>query len=386
MIDGEPETFEEAVKLLNEAKLKIARLEDLLKLRTDKIFGRSSEKFFAQGEFDFGGEFFNQVSFTSEPEYETKTVKQRKHPKKTRGWLSMDDSIPLVEVHDTLKPEERICRECGATMVKIGEEVSYRIEVKPREVKRVRVIRDVYECKKCEGIGAESDRTVTVTANHIKFIIEKSFTTASLLATVFSDRFVAGIPYNRQEQIYKYQGLKISRTDMCNWQEKIHEILKPLEDLLVKESKKGRLLGLDETTVEILRQSREEIIEEKGCTEEEYLAEKARKKRTIKGKGIYKSEREKCYMWIVLGGTDKHPVHLFNFRWTRSGENVLPFLEGFEGNAIQSDGFSGYDSAINTFNASHPDHQIPCAAAGHTAAVSTILRTMPLKQKEANMR
>lgn len=63
-------------------------------------------------------------------------------------------------------------------------------------------------------------------------------------------------------------------------------------------------------------------------------------------------------MWVVLGGTKEHPVFSYNFRWTRSGKNVLDFLEGYKGNVIQSDGYSGYNAAINYWNLSHPDHKI----------------------------
>ena len=65
----------------------------------------------------------------------------------------------------------------------------------------------------------------------------------------------------------------------------------------------------------------------------------------------------KCYMWLVRGGLE-HPVHSYNFRWTRSGRNVIPFLEGFSGNVIQSDGYAGYDAAVAYWNENHPDHKI----------------------------
>ena len=46
-------------------------------------------------------------------------------------------------------------------------------------------------------------------------------------------------------------------------------------------------------------------------------------------------------MWVVRGVEEMHPVHLYNFKWTRSGKNVLEFLDGFEGCVLQSDGYSG---------------------------------------------
>ena len=59
---------------------------------------------------------------------------------------------------------------------------------------------------------------------------------------------------------------------------------------------------------------------------------------------------------MVLGG--EHKVRTYNFRWTRSGRNVLSFLENFEGNVIQSGGYLGYDSAVSYWNENHPEHKI----------------------------
>ena len=37
---------------------------------------------------------------------------------------------------------------------------------------------------------------------------------------------------------------------------------------------------------------------------------------------------------------------------------MIPFLEGFSGNVIQSDGYAGYDAAVAYWNENHPDHKI----------------------------
>ncbi len=63
-------------------------------------------------------------------------------------------------------------------------------------------------------------------------------------------------------------------------------------------------------------------------------------------------------LWVVRGGEETHPVHLYNFKWTRSGKNVLEFLDGFEGCVLQSDGYSGYDSAVDFWNENHPRQKL----------------------------
>lgn len=77
---------------------------------------------------------------------------------------------------------------------------------------------------------------------------------------------------------------------------------------------------MDETPLEVMRVNEQEV-------REEYRDEdRHRKKETEKTE-----TQKKCCMWVVRGGEEMHPVHLYNFKWTRSGKNVLEFLDGFEG-------------------------------------------------------
>ena len=104
---------------------------------------------------------------------------------------------------------------------------------------------------------------------------------------------------------------------------------------------------MDETPLEVMKVNEQEV-------REEYRDEdRHRKKETEKTE-----TQKKCCMWVVRGGEEMHPVHLYNFKWTRSGKNVLEFLDGFEGCVLQSDGYSGYDSAVDFWNENHPEHKL----------------------------
>ena len=104
---------------------------------------------------------------------------------------------------------------------------------------------------------------------------------------------------------------------------------------------------MDETPLEVMRVNEREV-------REEYRDEdRHRKKETEKTE-----TQKKCCMWVGRGGEEMHPVHLYNFKWTRSGKNVLEFLDGFEGCVLQSDGHSGYDSAVDFWNENHPEHKL----------------------------
>ena len=43
---------------------------------------------------------------------------------------------------------------------------------------------------------------------------------------------------------------------------------------------------------------------------------------------------------------------------TETQKKVLEFLDGFEGCVLQSDGYSGYDSAVDFWNENHPEHKL----------------------------
>ena len=134
---------------------------------------------------------------------------------------------------------------------------------------------------------------------------------------------------------------------MCNWQQKVYKALLPLENQFRQELKKGKFLQMDETPLEVMRVNEQEV-------REEYRDEdRHRKKETEKTE-----TQKKCCMRVVRGGEEMHPVHLYNFKWTRSGKNVLEFLDGFEGCVLQSDGHSGYDSAVDSWNENHPEHKL----------------------------
>ena len=138
-----------------------------------------------------------------------------------------------------------------------------------------------------------------------------------------------------------------------NWQQKIFDATKPLRKLYYGELNRGKYLQFDETPIEIQKQDKEAILAEY------WDDSRYRKKKDDDGEDEENAEskaRKNCYMWVVLGG--EHKVRTYNFRWTRSGKNVLSFLENFEGSVIQSDGYSGYDSAVSWWNENHPEHKI----------------------------
>ena len=335
------------IKLLNEklaikrAREWVARTEKMTKLLKDQPLLFDAEELGIKIEKPCPSPSDEEISQAETDEDSSSEEKKTKKSNKGRKSLSSLNNLAKARVVIDLTDKEKICPNCGSQMKKVYTVTSERlVHIPAREYIEV-VIRNVYECPNCLD---ENDRPVTKAAQD-KQIIGRSIATPSLLAHVFMGKYQRHTPFYCQEDTYNWQGVHISRQDMCSWQEKVFEALRPLQRLMDKELKKGKFLQFDETPLKVLKYSRAEA-------EKEYWPD-----RSCRRKEAEDGDDTKCYMWLVRGGAE-HPIHSYNFRWTRCGKNVLPFLEGFEGNVIQSDGFSGYDTAVEYWNKEHPEHRI----------------------------
>ena len=86
---------------------------------------------------------------------------------------------------------------CGQAMVRIGEDVSERLDIVPAEFFVQRHVRGTWACKCCQQKG--EGRLVQEPAE--PQIIDKGMPTSGLLAHTLVSRFVDHLPYYRQEQI-----------------------------------------------------------------------------------------------------------------------------------------------------------------------------------------
>ena len=280
-----------------------------------------------------------EIPVSDESKSAKKSNAGRKAASKTNG------SLPKRRYVITLSESERICNKCGTEMKKVRVQVSERVVHVPCYEYIEVVEKEVYECPNCVN---DDDTPVTKIASDRR-IIERSIATPELLAHVFMGKYQRHTPFYCQEESYNWQGINLSRQNMCSWQQKVYKALLPLENQFRQELKKGKFLQMDETPLEVMKVNEEEV------RAEYWDEDRHRKKETEKEKN---ETQKKCYMWVVRGGEDMHPVHLYNFKWTRSGKNVLEFLDGFEGCVLQSDGYSGYDSAVDFWNENHPEHML----------------------------
>lgn len=290
---------------------RIEYLEERVRLLTNELFRRSSEKR-PEVEDPRQLHLFNEAEVLSsektEKEEETLTVPEhtRKRPKRR----PLPEHLPRVEVIHDIAEEEKIC-ECGVPLSKIGEEVCEKLDIVPARVRVIRHIRYKYACKEgCQGVESEGV-TVKIASPPIE-LIPKGIPTAGTVAHVAVSKYVDALPLYRQEKIFSRHGIEISRSTMASWMVMAADHSKPLMDLLQRELITGPLVNADETPVQVLN-------------------EPGRKNTT------------KSYMWVFRGGSPDKPVILFWYSQTRSGEIPKEVLKGFHG-YLQTDDFSAYET------------------------------------------
>ncbi|MCG8699741.1 MAG: IS66 family transposase, partial [Bacteroidales bacterium] len=285
-------------------------LEEKYKLVLFRKFGRSSEEDSKQPLL-----FEESSDATEETESETNQVKN--YTRKSPGRKPLDDKLPREEKIIDIPEEEKHCA-CGADLVRIGEEVSEKLQIVPEKIWVEKTVRPKWACKNCEGSGDEEKATVRV-APAQPSLIPQSIVTPGLLAFILVNKYVDHLPFYRQEKRFERIGITISRQNMSNWQTRAFHALTKLFDLLKTHLGTGPVMQMDETTVQVMG--------EEG-----------------------RQNTQKSYMWLARGGPPEEPVVIYEYHQTRAFSNIHGFLEGYKG-YLQTDGYEGYVTALKD----HPD-------------------------------
>lgn len=191
---------------------------------------------------------------------------------------------------------------CGERKVRIGEEVTERLDYAPSSVFMNEHVRGKYACKKCSGEVVIGPRPPQ--------IIERGYVEVGMLAYIATSKYADHLPLHRLESIFKRQGANISRSTMCDWLIAAGKALAPLHDLMVQRVLQSRIIWTDDTPVKM--QDRE-------------LEKKLRETR----------------LWTYLGDHD-NPYIVFDFTKSRKRDGPAQFLKGYKG-YLQADAFAGYD-------------------------------------------
>lgn len=192
------------------------------------------------------------------------------------------------------------------SLIKIGEDITFKIESTPARLRIIKVISNKYKDK---GTGRIYQKLKDDKYPH-------SFCTPSFASEVVTNKFVLGTPFYRQSKYLYNDGLNISRQTLCNYQMRTAEIIRPMYDFLAKKllATNVKVLHADETTLRVLSK-----------------------------------DKSKCYVWLFNTSLYENPIFIYRYSDSRSAKVPQEFLKGYSGYLI-SDCYAGYNNLPNIEN------------------------------------
>ncbi|MEJ2687254.1 MAG: IS66 family transposase [Gammaproteobacteria bacterium] len=285
------------------------RLEELLR----QTYGRKSEKFnpdqlplFRDG--PRSPDEPAEVDPADEtPDYEEPPAGKQK---KKRGPHPGRAPLPAhlerrIEHHDL---EDRTCPCCGEQMEPAGEEVSEELGMEPARFFVRRRIRHKYACRHCQDAVVRADLPPVA--------IEKCQAGSDVLSAIVVSKYADHLPLNRQQAIYRREGVELSRVTMCHWIGQCAFLLKPIVEQMKSELLHAAVVQSDDTVVKYLEPP---------------------------------GPAKRGYLWAYVS-SDGDVV--YDFTTDRSRDGPSSFLAGFLG-VVQVDGYQGYNEVLGTEGVIH---------------------------------
>lgn len=229
----------------------------------------------------------------------------RSEPRRQPKRQALPENLPRTLHHH--EPKNTTCptQGCGQQMVRIGEDISEKLDVVPAQFFVHRHIRGKWACKCCQLLVQEP------VAPHI---IDKGLPAEGLLAYLLVSRFVDHIPYYRQEQINARSGVHTPRSTLSAWSGRAGAALAPLYEALRRFVLSAGVLHADETPVSLL---------DPGA-----------------------GKTKKAYVWAYARGAfDAQPGVVYDFCVGRGGKYAAQFLQGWSGTLVCDD-YKGYDAVL----------------------------------------
>ena len=223
---------------------------------------------------------------------------QRQQPKRA----PLPAHLPRTDIHH--EPGDIACV-CGCQRVRIGEDISEKLDYTPGVFTVERHIRGKWACKTCETL---------IQAPVPPHVIDKGIPTVGLLAQVLVAKYGDHLPLYRQERIFERAGLAIPQSTLGEWVGVCGVRLQPLVDALREVLLQHNVLHADETPVQML----------------------------VPGKG--KTQRAYVWAYATTQFADVRAV-VYEFADSRAGEHARKFLANWRGKLVCDD-HKGYKAGF----------------------------------------
>ena len=266
-------------------------------------FGRRSERY--EGPTLFDGIAVPESAPTPvepEPEPDVAADAPVSRTRKRRGRRKPPAELPREREVLDITEAEKACPCCGQGRVKIGADVSTRLDYRPACLFRREVERPTYICRQCEQQGGNIQ---AVQAPLPPEPIPHGTVGAGLLAHVIVSKWIDHLPLYRLESILARLGWSVSRSTLCAQMMACARVLRPVYDLMCRRVKASHALYTDDTSLTLLNPHRT------------------------------------AFAWAYVG--DRHnPYTVFDLTVGRGHEHPERFLAGYRG-FIHADGYTGYN-------------------------------------------
>ena len=210
----------------------------------------------------------------------------------------------LQRVEHRHEPESTTCG-CGQPMVRVGEDISEKLDIVPARFFVHRHIRGKWACKCCQALVQEPVEP---------HIIDKGMPAEGLLAHTLVGRFVDHLPYCRQAQINARSGVHTPRSTLAAWSGRAGAGLMPLYEAHRAFVLGATVVHADETPVNML------------------------------DPGSGKTKR--AYVWAYARSSfDALAGVAYDFCLGRAAKYPIQFLKGWSGTLV-CDGYKAYESVF----------------------------------------
>ena len=292
---------------LVERDKKIAILEEYVRFLKFKQFGKSSERFTS----DLQESLFNEAeqldqeapaevdqpvadNTASGPSEDNAASAEPKRP----GRRKLPAHLPRIKVFHELPEADRQCP-CGCQLEAFDEVISEQLGIIPADLYVIQHCRKKYRCSQCV-------EQAPITAPLPAQPFPKSNASPELMAEVTVSKFLDGLPFYRQEQIWKRVDIDLPRATLARWSIEGGNLAQPLINLLREHQWTSDVMHIDETPVQVLKEPD-------------------------------KPPEGNKYFWVTASGPPNKPIYLFHYDPSRGSAVADALLDGFGGTVISDD-------------------------------------------------
>lgn len=261
-------------------------------------FGRRSERL--EGPTLFDTQAGPEPEPPPEPAPQPDMVVEMKRPGHGRRRRPRD--LPRERVEIDLTDAEKTCPCCGEARVRIGADVSERLDYRPACLFYRELVRPTYVCRSCERTGQDIQAAQAALPPEP---IPRGTVAAGLLAHVVVSKYFDHLPLYRLEGILGRLGWDVSRSTLCDQMMACAGVLAPLYRRMCQRVRESFALHADDTSIPLLH------------------------------------PRRTAHAWVYVGDT-LNPYTVFDLTHGRQQEFPAKFLAGYR-SFIHADGYAGYN-------------------------------------------